>query len=298
MQEAAEAGAAAARECAVPLDPRKPCQHLADRHLCLHAGERHASAGMDAGREGEMPVGLAADVETIRIFELRRVAVGGADADVHVAAGRNLDAAEAGIARCTPIAELVRALHPQKFLDRGVDAIRIVLQIAHRIGLRMSRSMLLPMRLVVVSWPALSRKMQLCSSSSSLSRSPCCAAKSLAAISVERISPSLPSPSFNRRRTRSTRYALNSATAFTPRSNCSLFSTGSSAPRIASDQPRNGPRSSDGTPSMSPISCSGIAAAKSSIRSKLPRSAARPSRRSTSASMRGCKVLSARGVNA
>src|SRR5437660_12722689 len=104
MQEAAETGADAARECAVLLDPRKPCQHLADRHLRLHAGERHASAGMDAGREGEMPVGLAADVETIRIFELRRVAVGGADADMNIAAGRNLHAAEAGVARRASIA--------------------------------------------------------------------------------------------------------------------------------------------------------------------------------------------------
>ena len=65
-------------------------------------------------------------------------------------------------------------------------------------------------------------------------------------------------------------------------------STGSSAPRIASDQSRNGPRSACGMPSMSPISCTGIAAAKSSIRSIVPRSAAASSRRSTSASMRGC----------
>ena len=44
-------------------------------------------------------------------------------------------------------------------------------------------------------------------------------------------------------------------------------------------------------------SCTGIAAAKSSIRSMLPRSAAVSSRRSTSASMRGCNARSARGVN-
>ena len=47
-------------------------------------------------------------------------------------------------------------------------------------------------------------------------------------------------------------------------------STGSSAPRIASDQPRNGPRSACGTPSRLPMISTGMAAAKSSIRSARP----------------------------
>jgi hypothetical protein len=67
---------------------------------------------------------------------------------------------------------------------------------------------------------------------------------------------------------------------------------------MASDQPRNGPRSSSGMPNKSPISCTGMAAAKSSIMSIVPRSAAASSNRSTSASMRGCSALSARGENA
>ena len=58
-------------------------------------------------------------------------------------------------------------------------------------GLRSSRSTLLPIRLVVVSCPALSRKMQLCSSSASDRRSvpPPPSPSSLAATSLERISP-------------------------------------------------------------------------------------------------------------
>jgi hypothetical protein len=91
---------------------------------------------------------------------------------------------------------------------------------------------------------------------------------------------------------------LKSSTASTPRRNCSGVRTGSSAPRIASDQSRRELRSSSGTPSMSPMSCSGIAAAKSPIRSIEPRAAARSSSRSTSASMRGCNAVRARGVKA
>ena len=43
---------------------------------------------MDAGREGEMAVGVAGDVEHLRIVERRRIAVGGADAQCDEGAGR------------------------------------------------------------------------------------------------------------------------------------------------------------------------------------------------------------------
>ena len=39
---------------------------LADRHLRLHARERHAGAGVDAGAEGQMPVGLTAQSRAAR----------------------------------------------------------------------------------------------------------------------------------------------------------------------------------------------------------------------------------------
>src|SRR5262249_18599061 len=135
MQEAAEARAAATHESAVALDPRKSRQQLADPDLSLHARERHAGAGVNAGREREMPVRLAADVEPVRIRKLRRIAVRGADSDMDVTAGPNVDAAEARVARGTAVAELVRALHAQKFLDRGVDRVGMLAQIAHRIGM-------------------------------------------------------------------------------------------------------------------------------------------------------------------
>ena len=135
VQETAEPRAAAAHEDAVPLDAREPRQHLADRDLGLHARERHARAGVDAGRKGEVAIGLAADIETIRVGELCGIAIGGADADVNIAPRRDRYPAQMDIPRRTPIAELVRAFHPQEFFDRGVDALRIAAQIAHRIGI-------------------------------------------------------------------------------------------------------------------------------------------------------------------
>src|SRR5437588_11489572 len=77
-QEAAEAGTAAAHEVAGARDRSETADERADRHLRLHAGERHTGAGMDAGTEGEMAVGMAADVEPIGIGKLRGIAVGGA----------------------------------------------------------------------------------------------------------------------------------------------------------------------------------------------------------------------------
>jgi hypothetical protein len=75
--------------------------------LRFHASERHPGAGVNAGREGEMPVRLTPDVEAIRIGKLVRVPIGGADADMHVSPGRNIDAAKDGILDGAPIAELV-----------------------------------------------------------------------------------------------------------------------------------------------------------------------------------------------
>ena len=76
-------------------------------------------------REGQMPVRLAADVEAIGSGELLGIAIGRADADVHVASGRDVDAAQHGIADGPAVAELVRAFHAQEFLDRGFHRLRM-----------------------------------------------------------------------------------------------------------------------------------------------------------------------------
>ena len=128
---------------------------------------------MRAGAEGEVPVRRAADIETFGIGELRGVAVGGADAQRHRRARRHRDAAEFDRLDRHAVAELVGAFEPQHFLDRGLDQRRDSRSAAaFRWHDPDSATRPLPIRLVVVSWPALSRKMQLCSSSFSVSRSP------------------------------------------------------------------------------------------------------------------------------
>ena len=79
---------------------------------------------------------------------------------------------------------------------------------------------------------------------------------------------------------------------------CSASATGSSAPRIASDQPRSGPRSSCGTRSRLPITSTGIAAAKSLDQIDLAARLHRSSRRSTSAARPGSMPRCTRGVSA
>ena len=79
--------------------------------------------------------GSPSDIEAIRIGKLRRVAIGGADADVHVGSGGHGDAAERGIFGRSAVAELVRAFHAQKFFDRRFDCLRMAAQVAHDVGM-------------------------------------------------------------------------------------------------------------------------------------------------------------------
>ena len=127
---------------------------------------------MHARAEGEVAVGLAAGVEAVGLGELRRVTVGGADADMDVGARRELLAADLEIGRQPAVAELVGALETQAFLDAALEQAGLCLRRGSSSGKRSSASIVLPIRLVVVSWPAFSRKMQFCTSSSCVSRSP------------------------------------------------------------------------------------------------------------------------------
>ena len=77
-----------------------------------------------------------------------------------------------------------------------------------------------------------------------------------------------------------------------------MLGAGSSADRIARDQPRRGPLSAFGTPSRLPITSTGISAAKSSMRSTARLSAMRSSRLSTSATTLGSMRAIARWFTA
>ena len=151
-------------------------------------------------------------------------------------------------------------------------------------GKRMKSSSALPIRLVVVSWPALRMKMQFCSSSVSVSLRPSCSPRDQprqqVLLGIARMAAAiLDQPLQIGGESRAPRRCRAPSA---PR-----VSTGSSAPRIASDQPRSGPRSACGTPSRLPMISTGMAAAKSSIRSARPFAAIASSSRSTSATSAG-----------
>ena len=79
-----------------------------------------------AGRERQVPVWCAADIEALGIGELRGIAVGGADAQRHRRGGLQHDAAELHAFGGHPVAELVGAFIAQDFLDRRLDQIGVL----------------------------------------------------------------------------------------------------------------------------------------------------------------------------
>src|SRR2546425_8606635 len=100
---------------------RKAGDEPADRRAALHPREPHPGAGVDARDEREMAVRRAPDVETVRVRELRRVAVGGSDPERDERSRVHRDAPEHRVAYGAPIAELVRALEAEELLDGGRD---------------------------------------------------------------------------------------------------------------------------------------------------------------------------------
>ena len=78
----------------VEVDPGKAPEQAAKGDARFHAGDIHAGTGVLAVAEGDVPVGLARDVETLGVRKLARVAIGGADADGDKRALRKLLACE------------------------------------------------------------------------------------------------------------------------------------------------------------------------------------------------------------
>ena len=163
--EAAEAGAAAANRVAVALDPGEALDEAADGHTPSMRASDMPGAGMDAGGEGEVPVGLRRKVEPLGIGEVLGIAIGRADAEsdeLPPAASRRRTRSPASRGGCRAGSSF-RAAGTPRSPARSARARDQPL--APREGAAADRAPL-PIRLVVVSWPAFSRKMQLCSSSS------------------------------------------------------------------------------------------------------------------------------------
>src|ERR1700733_13526704 len=94
--EAAKAGAAAARGYSGKFVIREAAEERVERDARFHAREIHAGALVDAGRKCEMPVRIARDVEAFGVFESLRIAVRGADAERHESPGREHHTADLG----------------------------------------------------------------------------------------------------------------------------------------------------------------------------------------------------------
>src|ERR1700722_12163565 len=94
LQKSAKPRAAAAQRRAVQRVAGKPRQEARNRDRAFEPRQRHAGALMRAGGKGEVPVGVAGDVEIFRVIELKGIAVGGPDAQCHRRARDKRDAAE------------------------------------------------------------------------------------------------------------------------------------------------------------------------------------------------------------
>src|SRR5689334_13497890 len=114
MQEPAKACAAAACRLGGERVVRKSREEAADGHSPFEPRQVETGARVDARAEGDVPVRLAGDVETVRIFELCRIPVGRADAQRDARLGGQIDAADGRGSRRDAIAELVRAFVAQE----------------------------------------------------------------------------------------------------------------------------------------------------------------------------------------
>ena len=273
-------GSGRGRCAPAPGEPivRKAREEPRDRDRAFEPRHRHADALVRPGAEAEMPVRLRPtskrrDRRTRRDRGWRRRC----RASPACPAGSATPPSSTGVDRscgCRAGSNFRSAAFPRPRLDSAGSAISR----ARSCGHSTAATSALPIRLVVVSWPALRMKMQLCSSS--LRRQPLAVGLALdqprqhVFLGVAR--RRAPPRDKDLEIVEEIRHRVIAARS-------SSVSTGSSAPRIASDQSRSGSRSSCGTASRLPITSTGIAAAKSSIRST-SRLAARPSSsRSTSA---------------
>ena len=102
---------------------REPPEERADSDLALEAGEGSAEAVVDAGAKGEVGVGVVAlDVEPVRIGELRRIAVGGAEQRHHEAALRDRLPSELRVLHGKAHGHLYRAVVAEQLLHGGGQA--------------------------------------------------------------------------------------------------------------------------------------------------------------------------------
>jgi hypothetical protein len=90
----------------------------------------------DSRTKGKVALGMPADVETVGLRKVRRISVGGPDADMDVGALKHRYATQRRILRRSPVSDLVGAFQTQKFFDRSFDKLSVLPQISQ--GIRIS----------------------------------------------------------------------------------------------------------------------------------------------------------------
>src|ERR1035437_683337 len=107
MKKPAKARASAANEFAYAFDRLETGHQLLDRNLRFHAGQRISRASMNSAAECQVPVGISSNVETVRIRKLGRIAVGRANAQMHISVGGKHLVADLRPAGGATVAELI-----------------------------------------------------------------------------------------------------------------------------------------------------------------------------------------------
>src|SRR5206468_11425307 len=114
MQKPPKAGAAAALRVVDQSIAREAREKLRERNTRLEARKVHAGAGVDPGAECDVAVGIAGEIESVRLGKLCRIAVRRADAQCDSRSRRQHDTANLHLSRRDSIAELIRAFKAQK----------------------------------------------------------------------------------------------------------------------------------------------------------------------------------------
>src|SRR5262249_38548382 len=101
--------------------PRNAFDERADRGSCFDAGELRTEAVMDAAAESEGRIGVALDVEAIRVVEHFRIAVRGAEEDVDGRILRNLHSSDEYVLVKYAAGRENRSVEAETFFDRPLD---------------------------------------------------------------------------------------------------------------------------------------------------------------------------------
>jgi hypothetical protein len=103
---------------------REALKEFANRDPTLHPRERETDASMCTTGKSKMLVGATVQLQHVGIFELCRVSIGSANAQMQVRASRDLGAMQRHVLSCETIAKLVGTFHAQDLINSRCDKLR------------------------------------------------------------------------------------------------------------------------------------------------------------------------------